>query len=206
MSTSSVIALPRRRWLLVLLAALTVVLGVLTPAGAAAATPPSVAESRVRVFLPAAPALVGVHESITAGGRWVRGPSQPQLVSGCCVATEDAGRAVEKCGLLFSPDTGVVMADRTRKPISQVHVGGHRGLDGQAVHFVSEELAQLTHQHVGAAEVPGRPSFGEIHRTLLDGSASRLTGQNAMQFEHQGVRVIVNEDIPTKSTAYYLSR
>jgi hypothetical protein len=30
-----------------------------------------------------------------------------------------------------------------------------------------------------------------------------LGNQNAVQFEYNGVRVIVNESIPTRSTAYY---
>ena len=40
---------------------------------------------------PATSHAVGVHQCITAGQRPVRGPSQPSLVSGHCVAAEDVG-------------------------------------------------------------------------------------------------------------------
>jgi hypothetical protein len=67
----------------------------------------------------------------------------------------------------------------------------------------ADELAQLTYQHVGAGDIAGRPSLLEIETAINRATPVRLPGQNAVQFEYNGVRVIINEDIPTRSTAYY---
>jgi hypothetical protein len=77
------------------------------------------------------------------------------------------------------------------------------GVGGLAGEFDADELAQLTYQHVGAGDIAGRPSLLEIETAINRATPVRLPGQNAVQFEHNGVRVIINEDIPTRSTAYY---
>lgn len=74
-----------------LLAALTVVLALLMPAAPASAATLPAAETRVGASGPATAVVVGVHECITAGQRPVRGPSQPQVVAGNCVAAEARG-------------------------------------------------------------------------------------------------------------------
>jgi hypothetical protein len=73
---------------------------------------------------------------------------------------------------------------------------------GGAADFDLDELAQLTHQHVGAGDIPGRPSLAEI-RTVLERGAPTSIRSDAVQLDFQGVRVIVNESMPWKSTAYY---
>ena len=78
----------RGRWAGLLLAALVAVLAMLFGAGTASASGLPAAETRVGVSTLAAPEVVGVHECITAGQHWVRGPSQLRLVSGHCVAAE----------------------------------------------------------------------------------------------------------------------
>ncbi len=77
------------------------------------------------------------------------------------------------------------------------------GVGGLAGEFDADELAQLTYQHVGAGDIAGRPSLLEIETAISRATPVRLPGQNAVQFEYNGVRVIINEDIPTRSTAYY---
>jgi hypothetical protein len=77
------------------------------------------------------------------------------------------------------------------------------GVGGLAGEFDADELAQLTYQHVGAGDIAGRPSLLEIETAINNAAPVRLPGQNAVQFEYNGVRVIINEDIPTRSTAYY---
>jgi hypothetical protein len=77
------------------------------------------------------------------------------------------------------------------------------GVSGAASHYDIDELAQLTYQHIGEGDIPGRPSLGEIESALRNAAGQRLEGQNAVQFEYDGVRVIINEDLPTRSTAYY---
>jgi hypothetical protein len=52
----------------------------------------------------------------------------------------------------------------------------------------------------------GRPSLSEIETALEKGTPQPLPGQNSVQFEYGGVRVIINEDLPTRSTAYYPGR
>ncbi|WP_262850887.1 RHS repeat domain-containing protein [Mumia quercus] len=76
---------------------------------------------------------------------------------------------------------------------------------GGAADYDLDELAQLTHQHAGIDDLT-RPSFDEIRRVLSRGKPTPLTGQNAVQLDHRGVRVIVNEDMPWRSTAYYPGR
>lgn len=82
------------RWRVLLLAALTVVLGLLLPAAPASAAALPAAETRVGASALAAPDIVGVHECITAGQRPVRGPSQLQIAVGNCVAAEGAESAL----------------------------------------------------------------------------------------------------------------
>jgi hypothetical protein len=63
---------------------------------------------------------------------------------------------------------------------------------GNAAQFSTEEIAQLAYQHIGAGDIAGRPSLGEIQTTLNHGQPVPLQGQNAVQIEYNGVRVIVN--------------
>lgn len=41
-----------------------------------------------------------------------------------------------------------------------------------------------------------------MHDALTKGTPTRLTGQNAEKFEYKGVKVIVNYDMPWRSTSY----
>jgi hypothetical protein len=81
------------RWRVLLLAALAVVLALLLPSVPASAAALPAAETRVGASGPATAVVVGVHQCITAGQRPVRGPSQPQIVVGNCVAAESGADA-----------------------------------------------------------------------------------------------------------------
>ncbi|GMA23792.1 hypothetical protein GCM10025864_15510 [Luteimicrobium album] len=81
--------------------------------------------------------------------------------------------------------------------------GGGYHPSGGASDYDADELAELTYQHVGAGDIPGRPSLQEIRTTLDRGNATRLPGQNSVQIDYKGVRVIINEDVPWRSTSYY---
>jgi RHS repeat-associated protein len=74
---------------------------------------------------------------------------------------------------------------------------------GEARYYSREEVAQLVYQHIGEGDIPGRPTLEEIETTLERGEPQRLPGQSAIKVEYRGVRVIVNESTPTRSTAYY---
>ncbi len=57
--------------------------------------------------------------------------------------------------------------------------------------FSDDEIAQLTYQHIGEGDIPGRPSLDEISAALKNGQPVPLPGQNAVRYEYGGVRVIV---------------
>ena len=72
--------------------------------------------------------------------------------------------------------------------------------------FSEDEIAQLTYQHIGAGDIAGRPTLDEISGALAKGEGVPIAGQNAVTYEYGGVRVIVNGDMPWRSTAYYPGR
>jgi hypothetical protein len=79
----------------------------------------------------------------------------------------------------------------------------NRGVGGQAGTYNVDELSQMAYEHgQGADNASERPSAAEIETTILKAQGQRLEGQNAVQFERGGVRVIINEDSPVRSTAY----
>jgi hypothetical protein len=49
----------------------------------------------------------------------------------------------------------------------------------------------------------GRPTSAQVDEALTRGEAVRLPGQNAEYFDFGGVRVIVNYDMPWRSTAFW---
>jgi CubicO group peptidase (beta-lactamase class C family) len=69
--------------------------------------------------------------------------------------------------------------------------------------YTADELAQFAYQHVGEGELAGRPTFEQIHRTLTSVEGQPIPGQNAVRFDFEGVRVIINRDLPWRSTAYF---
>ncbi|MEV6031477.1 hypothetical protein AB0L65_10035 [Nonomuraea sp. NPDC052116] len=74
--------------------------------------------------------------------------------------------------------------------------------DFEGTGFSREERAQLVYRHAGGGDLAGRPSFGKILETLTKGRPTELEGQNAVKYEYQGVRVIINRDQPLRSTGY----
>ncbi|GIF24274.1 hypothetical protein BJ973_007754 [Actinoplanes tereljensis] len=73
--------------------------------------------------------------------------------------------------------------------------------------FSKDEIAEFVNGHTGDGNpAMGRPSSAEIDAALSNGTPQKLAGQNAEKFEYNGVRVIVNYDMPWKSTCYYPGR
>ncbi|HEX5203380.1 MAG TPA: hypothetical protein VFW27_25900 [Actinoplanes sp.] len=73
--------------------------------------------------------------------------------------------------------------------------------------FSKDEIVEFVNGHTGDGNVAmGRPSSAEVDAALTKGNPVRLEGQNAEKFEYNGVRVIVNYDMPWKSTSYYPGR
>jgi hypothetical protein len=73
--------------------------------------------------------------------------------------------------------------------------------------FSKDEIAEFVNGHTGDGDVTmGRPTSAEVDDALTKGTPERLPGQNAEKFEYNGVRVIVNYDMPWRSTSYYPGR
>ncbi|MFV0460174.1 MAG: hypothetical protein ACK5MT_15530 [Actinomycetales bacterium] len=72
-----------------------------------------------------------------------------------------------------------------------------------------DEIAQAVYQHVGAGDIPGRPSLAQIQDALTLGTPEALKqgdGTIAQVINHGGVRVIINEESPWRSTAFFTGR
>ena len=135
--------------------------------------------------------------------------------SGTAAATEDW--AMSQAGLDALPDyppssTGagprvdVSGSGRITCPeaaAAQAGTAASIGIGGAAGELDIEELAQAVYQHVGEGDIPGRPSFEEILEALQSSVGERIPGQEAVQFDYKGVRVIINEKLPFRSTAVY---
>ncbi|MBF6172903.1 hypothetical protein [Nocardia blacklockiae] len=69
-----------------------------------------------------------------------------------------------------------------------------------------DEIAEFARGHAGDDNpAMGRPSLQEIEETLKNGTTSPGAG-NSVRYDYQGTRVIVNRDMPWRSTTYYPSR
>lgn len=84
-------------------------------------------------------------------------------------------------------------------------------LKGEAAEYSTDELAQFAHGHSGGGFANGlrRPSLEQIESVLKGASPTRMTGRNALQYELRvdgaRVRVIINEDMPFRSTSYFVN-
>ncbi|WP_234401991.1 hypothetical protein, partial [Thermobifida halotolerans] len=97
-------------------------------------------------------------------------------------------------------------------PDCGVPVGGRNGdrLGGEDFHgsdYSLDEMVEFVNGHTGDGNpAMGRPSAAEIETTLRQAGPRQLDGQNSSRFDHNGVRVIINWDMPWKSTSYYPGR
>ena len=102
------------------------------------------------------------------------------------------------------PDTG--RADQ-RQSGGPKHVREVRNVrfGGEAGRYEDDELAQMAHGHSGQgyAEDARRPSAEEILETIKKSPRTRIPGRNAIRIDSRQVRVIINEELPWRSTAYY---
>jgi hypothetical protein len=65
-----------------------------------------------------------------------------------------------------------------------------------------DEMTQFVYGHTGAGNpAMRRPSMAQIEATLRSAGPVRIGEQNAASFDYNGVRVIINYDMPWKSTA-----
>ncbi|HEX8930517.1 MAG TPA: PrsW family glutamic-type intramembrane protease [Actinomycetota bacterium] len=69
--------------------------------------------------------------------------------------------------------------------------------------YSAGELARLAERHAGAA---GRPTRQEIERAIASAAPRPVRGHNAVRFDDQGVTVVVDRDLPWRSTAWFAGR
>jgi hypothetical protein len=98
-------------------------------------------------------------------------------------------------------------SDDSVSPLSTNHTGadpGYEPTEGfRGSEFSKDEFVQFVNGHTGDANpVMDRPSMAAVQAALDKGTPVGLEGQNAEMFEYNGVRVILNYDMPWKSTAY----
>ncbi|WP_369275786.1 polymorphic toxin-type HINT domain-containing protein [Streptomyces sp. R11] len=97
-------------------------------------------------------------------------------------------------------------------PNCGVPAGGRNGdrLGGEDFHgsdYSLDEMVEFVNGHTGGGNpAMGRPSATEVETTLRQAGPRQLDGQNSSRFDHNGVRVIINWDMPWKSTSYYPGR
>jgi len=97
-------------------------------------------------------------------------------------------------------------------PNCGVPLGGKNGdhLGGEDFHgseYSLDEISGFVNGHTGDGNpAMGRPSAAEVETALRRAGPRQIEGQNSSRFDYNGVRVIVNWDMPWKSTAYYPGR
>jgi RHS repeat-associated protein len=74
-------------------------------------------------------------------------------------------------------------------------------LMGLASEFDADELAQFAYKHAGEGDFVSTPTIDQISKALST-KGTRLADQNAVRFTSGETVVIINEDLPWRSTAY----
>jgi RsiW-degrading membrane proteinase PrsW (M82 family) len=69
--------------------------------------------------------------------------------------------------------------------------------------YSAGELARLAERHAGAI---GRPTHEEIERAIASAAPRPVRGHNAVRFDDQGITVVVDRDLPWRSTAWFAGR
>jgi hypothetical protein len=82
---------------------------------------------------------------------------------------------------------------------------GFQPTDGfRGSEFSKDEIVEFVNGHTGDGDpTMGRPSQTEIEKAL-ESQPEKLDGQNAELFRSGNVKVIVNYDMPWRSTSYYV--
>jgi hypothetical protein len=79
----------------------------------------------------------------------------------------------------------------------------------EGTEYSVDDLASMTHRHTGSGDMhvggsAPRPSEAQVLDTLRLGSRRELEGQNAVMYVRNGVKVIINRDMPWQSTSYFI--
>lgn len=120
--------------------------------------------------------------------------------AGTTVAVADVAGTLT-AAIINTPNPNVDPADHNR---SDGNGTADAADDFRGSGYTQDEIAQFSYRHAGEGHpTMDRPALREIEETLAKGNVRRLESQNAEQFDYKGTRVIVNYDMPWKSTSYY---
>jgi hypothetical protein len=83
------------------------------------------------------------------------------------------------------------------------------GDDFEGTGYSMDDLASMAHRHTGSGDMhiggsAPRPTEAEIVDTLGNGTFGPYGEGNSVAYVRDGIRVIVNRDMPWQSTAYYI--
>lgn len=175
MTTTPAAARTAPAWRVVLLAALAALAALLLPAAPASAATVPAAGNCVGAITTQTIFTVGVHESVSAGGHRVRGPSQLQLMSGHCVAAE--ARTLDIGGGSF-PGQDVKSIIRTPDGVISVNPNAAHGPTvvgrSQQLPFADNSFTSVTMNHFPADQL-GDGTLSEVARVLRSGGDLSLT-------------------------------
>lgn len=72
--------------------------------------------------------------------------------------------------------------------------------------FSKDEIVQFINGHTDNVNpAMGRPSQEQIEAALTEGTGQKVSGRNAETFEYKGVHVVVNYDMPWRSTSWFVN-
>jgi type VII secretion system ESX-1 substrate len=133
-------------------------------------------------------------------------------IPGVAVNIASAGVIATGAGLTVAGAGDLMMhasSDDSVDPMRTDHTGsggdGYEPTEGfRDSEYSQDEIVEFVNGHTGdGSPTMGRPSSSEVDAALSNATPEKLPGQNAEKFEYKGVRVIVNYDMPWRSTSYY---
>lgn len=72
--------------------------------------------------------------------------------------------------------------------------------------FSQDEIVQFINGHTDNVNpAMGRPTQDQIEAALTKGTGQKVAGRNAETFEYKGVHVVVNYDMPWRSSSWYVN-
>lgn len=70
--------------------------------------------------------------------------------------------------------------------------------------FSKDEIVEFINGHTGDADpTMDRPNTAQVKAALARGTPTKISGRNAEEFDYQGVHVVVNYDVPWRSSSWF---
>lgn len=154
----------------------------------------------IAIFPPGGLALAGGGVAAMAGGI---------SISGATIATTAVVGAVS--GVMLAEAAGDSgssgSSGRSGDSGRQSNTDKFPADDFEGTEYSADDLASMVHRHTGSGDLhiggsAPRPTEAEILDVLKFGRSSGLDGQNAVKYIKDGIRVIINRDMPWRSTSY----